>query len=192
MDNVRLLGGRFPRIRGDVPVYEQHIDRILGFSPHTRGCSVSADSDNWWVAVFSAYAGMFRRGSNPCSFAGVFSPHTRGCSFPLLKRWKSSAGFPRIRGDVPSWCVRTRSGLPVFPAYAGMFQVSPSHTTQLTSFPRIRGDVPARAARNQLREMFSPHTRGCSGHELAGREGFRVFPAYAGMFLCADDRKSPS
>ena len=79
------------------------------FSPHTRGCSVSADSDNWWVAVFPAYAGMFRRGSNPCSFAGVFSPHTRGCSFPLLKRWKSSAGFLRIRGDVPDCSLASAS-----------------------------------------------------------------------------------
>ena len=93
-----------------------------------------------------------------------------------------SASFPRIRGDVPSWCVRTRSGLPVFPAYAGMFRRPLWRRKYCRSFPRIRGDVPPSALASLNASSFSPHTRGCSG---AGRLPSRrtiVFPAYAGMF----------
>ena len=132
----------FPRIRGDVPAW-------LG--------------ELWsGVVVFPAYAGMFRavspeyrghycfpriRGDVPLSclprFDGAeFSPHTRGCS--CASRYKSP-------------------GVPVFPAYAGMFLKLTFLKWIHSSFPRIRGDVPLYSA--------------------SGKSSGAVFPAYAGMFL---------
>ena len=49
-------------------------------------------------------------------------------------------------------------------------------------FPRIRGDVPLGGKFSITDEAFSPHTRGCSGHDKANPVRIRVFPAYAGMF----------
>ncbi len=51
------------------------------------------------------------------------------------------------------------------------------------SFPRIRGDVPSEKDSYKMRELFSPHTRGCSHWEVFSQLELIVFPAYAGMFL---------
>ena len=95
-----------------------------------------------FLAVFPAYAGMFR-----CTRAAA----------------NDVAGFPRIRGDVPNAEARHR-GLhrfsphtrgcscgvvdgcavcPVFPAYAGMFPAPERPPSLSLRFPRIRGDVPS-------------------------------------------------
>ena len=93
-----------------------------------------------------------------------------------------SAGFPRIRGDVPHVRWFTRGAAAVFPAYAGMFPLPLKYSPQKNGFPRIRGDVPRRRRFPLLGSKFSPHTRGCSYyyHHRASTGG--VFPAYAGMF----------
>ena len=71
---------RFPRIRGDVPSVTSSSIRLVVFSPHTRGCSWNPGIHSLCTRVFPAYAGMFLIDYS----AGV-----------------PSAGFPRIRGDVP-------------------------------------------------------------------------------------------
>ena len=71
----------FPRVRGDVPHQIPLRPRFPVFSPRARGCSFLVIHHNAGVAVFPACAGMFR------STASTF----------VL-----SAGFPRVRGDVPS------------------------------------------------------------------------------------------
>ena len=71
---------RFPRIRGDVPYLTLWNASRGEFSPHTRGCSPLSRVWLFSCMVFPAYAGMF-----------LFTP-------PIS--W-DSAGFPRIRGDVP-------------------------------------------------------------------------------------------
>ena len=71
----------------------------------------------------------------------------------------------------------------VFPAYAGMFPRGSVQQVKPLSFPRIRGDVPQIQIRTRRRVQFSPHTRGCSWWGLSARMWWRVFPAYAGMFL---------
>ena len=151
----------FPRIRGDVPSQEGVRGWRVQFSPHTRGCS-------WWqharhraMVVFPAYAGMFRLSSWTVTF---------------------SAGFPRIRGDVPRgrmcsfWLKRfsphTRGCSDagkigahvtgVFPAYAGMFPSSAGAGAGSCCFLRIRGDVPYSGPHPFFTKEFSPHTRGCS------------------------------
>ena len=174
-------GSRFPRIRGDVPCWMKAPRIYRWFSPHTRGCSFSNLKlfANLWV--FPAYAGMFPARDSP-----DFRP----------------LGFPRIRGDVPSgspprlprneFSPHTRGCSPhprccpsryrVFPAYAGMFQQRVCRGVGRARFPRIRGDVPQRVTPFLSESPFSPHTRGCSCHCDDKNVGFRVFPAYAGMF----------
>ena len=58
---------------------------------------------------------------------------------------------------------------------------SPSRVPQ-AGFPRIRGDVPPKFSGWKQTEGFSPHTRGCSAHNIVFRVARSVFPAYAGMF----------
>ena len=175
-------GGRFPRIRGDVPFVTRSSSTIELFSPHTRGCSY--EYSQWAIhrLVFPAYAGMFLKSAairqlNWCfprirgdvPFKGMhfgnkeaFSPHTRGCS--LCKNCCKKSAM-------------------VFPAYAGMFREDLSNEYAHLSFPRIRGDVPHKSISATTLPKFSPHTRGCSffGERRGACGG--VFPAYAGMFL---------
>ena len=72
---------RFPRIRGDVPLWIPQVGEFLSFSPHTRGCSFHVGLITLSHTVFPAYAGMFRR---------------LPALLPML------VSFPRIRGDVPN------------------------------------------------------------------------------------------
>ena len=131
----------FPRIRGDVPHEYTRFGIERTFSPHTRGCSASIEDRRQAKKVFPAYAGMFllpaRAPNHLPSFPRIrgdvpnfikpawdalgFSPHTRGCSF------------------LP---VHHVGGVPVFPAYAGMFRYTVGVGSGPTCFPRIRGDVP--------------------------------------------------
>ena len=131
----------FPRIRGDVPEVILFGPDQIGFSPHTRGCSVECDHDKIWLKVFPAYAGMF-----------LFSP----------SYWKSSKGFPRIRGDVPNYPVGTRGSTRFSPHTRGCSGISRSSCCEIGGFPRIRGDVPRYPRLQQFPDEFSPHTRGCS------------------------------
>ena len=71
----------------------------------------------------------------------------------------------------------------VFPAYAGMFQHLEKRDYNDVGFPRIRGDVPWIVISLRPTNLFSPHTRGCSGRFLCRSSTPPVFPAYAGMFL---------
>ena len=100
--------------------------------------------------------------------------------FPLLIR---NGGFPRARGDVPSYggdamlgiafSPRTRgcsadlplgpSTLTVFPAHAGMFRLAGRKRQYPCGFPRARGDVPSVGLVAATPGGFSPRTRGCSG-----------------------------
>ena len=132
---------RFPRIRGDVPDLRNANLAAAQFSPHTRGCSRDLGVLRPHPVSFPRIRGDVPQGLTDADEATLFSPHTRGCSAIL---------FGGIYVEE------------VFPAYAGMFQVSPSHTTQLTSFPRIRGDVPVQRGSEPCINLFSPHTRGCS------------------------------
>ena len=174
----------FPRIRGDVPGIISKREKTKRFSPHTRGCSGFYQGFQQKLSVFPAYAGMFLahrisfpnqarfpriRGDVPASIGKTmhthrFSPHTRGCSAPQQPHRQENK---------------------VFPAYAGMFLLTPSTDANRYGFPRIRGDVPVYHYGIQSPEGFSPHTRGCSGLVRRAADQLIVFPAYAGMFLSA-------
>ena len=116
---IRSLG--FPRVRGDVPDWYSAGGDAGAFSPRARGCSRLGHRLARRQRVFPACAGMFPTGRRVA--------HNR-------------TGFPRVRGDVPLWCVMvmglstfsprargcSRRGKPVacpakvFPACAGMFR----------------------------------------------------------------------
>ena len=93
-----------------------------------------------------------------------FSPHTRGCS-----------AHHQVY----------HSPYVVFPAYAGMFRRLHGVAGKRWRFPRIRGDVPRGKQEKREERKFSPHTRGCSWRPTLTLRPPRVFPAYAGMFRCA-------
>ena len=152
------------------------------FSPRARGCSVLGLVATLNSSVFPACAGMFR-----CTRAAA----------------NDVAGFPRVRGDVPSakvtWSVdqefspRARGcslflhheagGEVVFPACAGMFPALTSQNPPTISFPRVRGDVPGGRTYHRSGEKFSPRARGCSAGFVVFTMPRAVFPACAGMFL---------
>ena len=70
----------FPRTRGDVPLTSPLKGFPVELPPHTRGCTSSRTGEKPSRAASPAHAGMYRR-----------SPEIR----------RSSARFPRTRGDVP-------------------------------------------------------------------------------------------
>ena len=114
---------RFPRIRGDVPLFGMYVAWDAPFSPHTWGCTPLAFLDAPFVVVFPAHVGMYPRRSR------------------LRRRGPC---FPRIRGDVPVWLEKgqyvdafsphtwgctervgvNQPPVNVFPAHAGMYPVS--------------------------------------------------------------------
>ena len=130
----------FPRIRGDVSMFERHGLELAVFSPHTRGCWPLVSPLFGACGVFPAYAGMF---------------------LPTTTEVQPGMRFPRIRGDVPLQlpgqgavlpfsphtrgysceCSTSGAGGAVFPACAGMFLVATAVTTLRQCFPRVRGDV---------------------------------------------------
>ena len=72
---------RFSRVRGDVPSRPARSPACLAFSPRARGCSSALNPENRPHSVFPACAGMF----------------------PVWCGWEyTTAGFPRVRGDVPA------------------------------------------------------------------------------------------
>ena len=64
-----------------------------------------------------------------------------------------------------------------------MFRSCRSDSVSISGFPRVCGDVPHVNETLTLDEEFSPRMRGCSAQGQHRDRGFRVFPAYAGMFL---------
>ena len=70
----------FPRMRGDVPGRGTRLVMRSAFSPHARGCSLTAGAFTGLFSVFPACAGMF----------------------PVMDLLgQIAASFPRMRGDVP-------------------------------------------------------------------------------------------
>ena len=101
----------------------------------------------------------------------AFSPHTRGCIEP------APAGTHPFR---------------VFPAHAGLYPSGWQTTTLAKSFPRTRGVVSREPIMSLQHGGFSPHTRGCIGSEDGEPDKVGVFPAHAGLYRTAAERKNSS
>ena len=91
----------------------------------------------------------------------MFSPRMRGCSET------ARAAYVKLY---------------VFPAYAGMFRISPLENRVKVGFPRVCGDVPCEPWCTPEHSEFSPRMRGCSEAMPRFEKICLVFPAYAGMF----------
>ena len=169
-----------PRTRGDGPFLrdDQHV--LDAASPHTRGWTVPDDGRMSLCPGFPAHAGMDprrsfvtlnraglprTRGDGPDLFLirvplGVASPHTRGWTFLMRRKPPTVSGFP---------------------AHAGMDPAKPTGGTVTTGLPRTRGDGPSRPSLVAIRRTASPHTRGWTRHLRRDPDGWRGFPAHAGM-----------
>ena len=172
----------FPRRRGDAPDVATRILPSAGFPPQARGCTVPADGQGWDSRVSPAGAGMHPGGS---------------------VRYRSSASFPRRRGDAPQRLLdpgltpqfppqargctdggfATMPRTPVSPAGAGMHRMYPAADTSDSSFPRRRGDAPRTARRPPSSVGFPPQARGCTVVPPCLLPGRVVSPAGAGMHL---------
>ena len=151
----------FPRVCGDVPPMRQKPRLRQRFSPRMRGCSCFPLVRFIHIAVFPAYAGMFRRYLSPDHGARRFP---RVCGDVPIERALAvvlEKFSPRMRG-CSSAEPSSRNANYVFPAYAGMFlSVTPAGILIL-SFPRVCGDVPCLCQGFSKTYLFSPRMRGCS------------------------------
>ena len=80
-----------------------------------------------------------------------------------------------MAGPVP------RRGGQVLPAQAGVVRGRVSGLATVRSSPRAGGGGPAQKAAFRIRDAFSPRRRGWSGSLRAGRYGYLVLPAQAGV-----------
>ena len=171
----------FPRVCGDVPPMRQKPRLRQRFSPRMRGCSCFPLVRFIHIAVFPAYAGMFRRYLSPDHGARRF-PRVCGDVPWSARRLVGPYAFsPRMRGcSGKSGKIPTHSH--VFPAYAGMFHAVGGAREGDNGFPRVCGDVPASSNVVSNAVRFSPRMRGCSFANSFELRDDGVFPAYAGMF----------
>ena len=177
---LSVTGVRFPRTRGDGPSYGQHCPCHLLVPPHPRGWSQNAASPSATTSGSPAPAGMV-------PFAAFFQ--------------KSSAGFPRTRGDGPRLKLGRGSALmvpphprgwshathglahraPGSPAPAGMVPISACATNTTFRFPRTRGDGPCNHGSYHYVALVPPHPRGWSLVPMPRPHMGRGSPAPAGM-----------
>ena len=177
--------GRFPRVRGDVPMNRWLLLSTRRFSPRARGCSSQMNSILNRLFVFPACAGMFPRRSHQPPYPSGF-PRVRG-DVPalLIPRPVVTAFSPRTRGCSHATSAATPIDR-VFPACAGMFPSDTFADALPLRFPRARGDVPRFSVPKTRNVLFSPRTRGCSDPMTQGIVVDHVFPAHAGMFPLTD------
>ena len=161
---------RFPRPRGDGPLFSSARSASARVSPPTRGWTVDATWAAGTVPGFPAHAGM-----DPIpALRKLRFPRPRGDG-PCARRVDDlGAGFPRPRGDGPLGPMRrSRSDR--------RWRVSPPTRGWRWRFPRPRGDGPPKAPTVAQVMEVSPPTRGWTARvEVAGKAD-RGFPAHAGM-----------
>ena len=91
-----------------------------------------------------------------------YSPHPRGC-----------------------FCPGSEEGIEwhIFPASAGVFPCHSRRSRCGPNIPRIRGGVSAIGRVIEVKEVYSPHPRGCFCEEPHHQGAWDIFPASAGVFL---------
>ena len=73
-------GYRFPRVRGDVPIFDPRSCLPRTFSPRARGCSPPAGGFTYNPYGFPRVRGDVPRRFLGAGMKGLFSPRARGCS----------------------------------------------------------------------------------------------------------------
>ncbi len=173
-----------PRRCGGVPTWGGRKASTAQCSPQVRGCSLCVLRPCPQHPVFPAGAGVFlaaelnlssrtgvpRRCGGVPSFEGVLgagrrcSPQVRGCSLSPF----SASRSPQV-----------------FPAGAGVFPSCVFVLTVQVRVPRRCGGVPSASHDSESSNLCSPQVRGCSRLPDLHRRADIVFPAGAGVFLCA-------
>ena len=171
-----------PRIRGGVSLVQPVFRGFALSSPHTRGCFFPYNHLMKKGDVFPAYAGVFPS-TMFLRFSAVSLPRIRGGVSAMIQAFLHHAeSSPHTRGCFQKGGLRNPPGN-VFPAYAGVFLTFSLFMVNGWGLPRIRGGVSCLYPWRDYRQLSSPHTRGCFPPHCGKGDFYRVFPAYAGVFL---------
>ena len=169
---------RFPRPRGDGPVWYATATRYPGVSPPTRGWTSSITESDAAAMGFPAHAGMDLEAPQPLQTHTWF-PRPRGDGPPVTMT-TATAVSPPTRG----WTTFNSPSSPIsagFPAHAGMDQRGSELVGPCPWFPRPRGDGPWKRGKGDGWERVSPPTRGWTRKPAPPTAHGRGFPAHAGM-----------
>ena len=138
---VRDSASRFPRTRGDGPFSLADPGGVFVVSPHTRGWTLRAGTEESRDKGFPAHAGM-DPGEDPGHGDLPRFPRTRGDGpSHATSTFTRTAVSPHTRG----WTRRHAAGerhADGFPAHAGMDPRERQAVRRAGGFPRTRGDGP--------------------------------------------------
>ena len=134
--------------------------------------------------VYPACAGIDLHLSTNREFLSSL-PRMRGDRPRQRQEGRRRAWFtPHARGSTVNLCLVCLGNL-VYPACAGIDPHCPQLSLVLLCLPRMRGDRPSFHKRRCLPGRFTPHARG-STVSIIGVSNLRlVYPACAGIDLCA-------
>jgi len=176
----RSDSGRFPRARGDRPIFDSGHAAPLLFPPRTRGSTARAPRRQESRSVSPAHAGIDRAFTG-LRFVPFGFPRARGDRPLAFMAGKDEKRFPpRTRGSTPS----TSSPAPiraVSPAHAGIDLRLRGGIRGRHRFPRARGDRPEIRIQNLAVTTFPPRTRGSTLVLNATGSFNNVSPAHAGI-----------
>ncbi len=171
---------RFPRTRGDAPLFSTPRPGLPSLPPHTRGCTSACRKGGTPSRASPAHAGMHRCGRMATATRTRF-PRTRGDApdvgaIQALLR----ALPPHTRGCTPGRS-RDAGAAQASPAHAGMHLTWGTRRGIIHGFPRTRGDAPITLAPDADVGSLPPHTRGCTHDAPCRGRPQAASPAHAGM-----------
>ena len=151
-------------------------------SPRKRGCFSACLGTLAGFQVFPAQAGVFPTTIRAILLLSGLPRASGGVSAAFIIAHRMSKSSPRKRGCFLSVDL-TICLLLVFPAQAGVFPQPRVKSAAGLGLPRASGGVSG--LRGRLFSLFrsSPRKRGCFRRHHRNRDGIRVFPAQAGVFL---------
>ena len=171
---------RFPRPRGDGPLYAKRRRARMEVSPPTRGWTDFRVPLDPVAGGFPAHAGMDRSPARPrCCHPGFPRPRGDG---PILA--DGVCGYSGVSPPTRGWTrlqAQSPRDLHGFPAHAGMDRPSGQRTQRPRRFPRPRGDGPCRLLHWVSHSWVSPPTRGWTIPYVTDDPTRHGFPAHAGM-----------
>ena len=195
-----VTSSRFPRPRGDGPLFDHSAIGKALVPPPTRGWPFPMLPSAPLLPGSPAHAGMAPILTRVSARLSRFPAHA-GMAPPVSWTVDIPKWFPRPRGDGPQhplstprwpgvppptrgWPPRLRTigrSVPGSPAHAGMAPHQRRKYGDSTGFPRPRGDGPALCSLKSRRAPVPPPTRGwpfAGGCEAGAGNGS---PAHAGM-----------
>ena len=190
-----------PRIRGDGPGPGGIVKLSSGFSPYSRGWSLSIRVCGCRPGILPVFAGMVRvimrsrcwisnspriRGDGPnvdclTDHPRLFSPYSRGWSVDTAAEQIAVEILPVFAGMVPITRSQSWNAIPFSPYSRGW---SPTATDVLNAqliLPVFAGMVPTAADWISCHAPFSPYSRGWSRTASDVIQSINILPVFAGM-----------